>query len=74
MVDTLISDEKKRYLPSKTDNRMMQNEVVVKAKRFYSVSNVSSIKPLIQLPQHIKRVLNSTKRYPNLPCLEKNDD
>lgn len=41
----------------------------MKTKRFFSVSNVSAFKPLIQLPQHIGRILNSTKRYPNVPNL-----
>lgn len=61
-------------MPSKTENKMnsSNNEIIPKAKRFYSVSNVSNMKPILQLPQHIKRILNSTKRYPNLPNLEKN--
>jgi|688.fasta_scaffold157708_4 hypothetical protein len=48
---------------------MVRNEVTVKTKRFYSVSNVSTVKPLMQLPQHIGRILNSTRRYPNVPNL-----
>lgn len=62
----MILEEKKKYMPSKTDNRMLRNEVAIKTKRFYSVSNVSAIKPLMQLPQHIGRILNSAKRYPNV--------
>lgn len=69
VIDTLIFEEKKRYFPSRTDNKMIRHEVVAKTKRFYSVSNVSTAKPLMQLPQHIGRILNSNKRYPNLPCL-----
>ncbi len=61
-------------MPSKTDNRMLRSEVNIKTRRFYSVSNVAAEKPLMQLPQHIGRILNSSKRYPHVPSLERNDD
>jgi hypothetical protein len=70
----MITEEKKKYMPSKTDNRMVRSEVAVKTKRFYSISNVSYTKMTLQLPQHISRILNSTKRYPNVFDIERNDD
>lgn len=61
-------------MPSKTENKMVRGEAITKAKRFFSVANFATDKPTLQLPQHIGRILNSAKRYPNVPNLDRNED
>lgn len=61
-------------MPSKTDNKIVRSEAIIKTKRFFSVSNFLAEKPTLHLPQHINKILSSNKRYPNVPSLDRTED
>lgn len=74
IIENIIIQEKSKYAASKTDNRMMRTETTVKAKRYYSVTNLKIPKQVYQLPVAIDKLLSSSKKYPNVPLLEENED
>jgi hypothetical protein len=70
----MIIEEKKKYIPSKSDNSMVRNEEPIKCKKYYSVSNVSLITPPLTLSQMITRILNNSNNCQNILNIERNDN
>ena len=69
----MIEEEKKKHAVSKSERKIEKWQSVLTFKKYYSVATVFAIKPTLQLPIHITRIFHSSKRYPNVPILEKDE-
>jgi ADP-ribosylglycohydrolase len=69
----MIMEEKKRCVPSKTDNSMLRCSPTFKSKRLNSLSNVSPMPQPAQLPRRITQILSPTNRYPNIFHIERRE-
>lgn len=54
-------------------HKINQTSEEIKQKKHSSNSSTLTLKPTILLPIHISRIFNSSKRYPDVPLLEKTE-
>ena len=73
MIEELIVEEKKKHIPSKTDNKFQQSVEFHVIRKNHSISSMGFGRMGMHIPKNISRIIGSSKIYPDVPDLHGSD-